>query len=163
MKKYISFHSSSEDSDCSDSLSDLNDFVMEEAYENISLLSRVSVEEHLCSLIRSQSNVVPLAENYSRCNAKHSEKELTSHVANVDVEMERNQKTDSPLDSLCCEREMHSDGPGLGSTNIKQAENVLSTSQRSAENNSNALALNQVNEILTFPFLLHLFRGNSIF
>nr|XP_025624799.1 uncharacterized protein LOC112716944 isoform X1 [Arachis hypogaea] len=142
------FQSSSEDSDCSDSLSDLNDFVMEEAYEDIGLLSSVSVEEHLCSSIRSQSNAVPLAENYSRCNAKHSEKELTSHVANVDMEMERHQKTDSPLDSLCCEREMHSDGPGLGSTTLKQVENGLPTSQRSAENNSNALALNQVNETI---------------
>ncbi|MED6198652.1 hypothetical protein PIB30_068506 [Stylosanthes scabra] len=133
------FHSSSEDSNSGDSLSDLNDFVMEEAYEDIGLLSGVSVEEHLCNSIGSQPNGVSIAKNYS-------EKEITSHVANVDVEMEMHKKTDSPLDSLCCEREMHSDGPGLGSTTLRHVENSLPTSQPSVQNNSNALAQNQVNE-----------------
>ncbi|MED6169339.1 hypothetical protein PIB30_020471 [Stylosanthes scabra] len=140
------FHSSSEDSDSGDSLSDLNDFVMEDAYEDIGLLSGVSVEESLCNSIGSQPNGVPIAKNYSRCNAKNSEKELTSHVANVDVEMEMHKKTDLPLDSLCCEREMHSDGPGLGTTTLKHVENSLPTSQPSVQNSSNALAQNQLNE-----------------
>ena len=149
------FHSFSDDSDCSDSLSDLNDFVMEDAYEDIGLLSGVSIEKHHCNSVISQTKGVPSAENYSKCDKKHSDKELTTQLANfgkseekqfeVNVQMEMQRKTDSPHESLCCEREMHSDAPSLGSNTPKHFENGLLISHHSTQTNSNALAGNQVN------------------
>ncbi|KAK7260696.1 hypothetical protein RIF29_26955 [Crotalaria pallida] len=136
------FHSSSEESACSDSLSDLDDFLMEDAYEDIGLSLGVSIVEQFYNSAISQAKGVSNAENYSGCNKKHSDK---SKQKQLEVEVEMLQKPDLPLDSLCCEREMHSDDCGLGSNTPKHFENDLPISNQFIENNSNVLAINQTN------------------
>lgn len=155
------FHSSSEESDCSDSLFDLNDFLMQDVYEDIGLSFGDSIEEHLSNSAISQAKGVSNAENYSGCNKKHSDRELTSRLANFDeksaqkqlkVNVEMLQKPDSPLDSLCCETDMHSDDCGLGSSTPKHFENGLS--HQFIQNNSNVLAPSQVNQLVHKAFSL---------
>lgn len=150
------FNSLSEEFDCSDSLSDLNDLLMEDAYEDIGLNIGVSFEENLCNSAKFHAKGASSAENYNGCNNKHSDTKLMSQLANFDdkseqkqseinVEMEVQQNTDSPLDSLCCAREMHSADHGLGANTPKHFASDLPISRQSIENNTNVLALNQVN------------------
>ncbi|XP_019447465.1 PREDICTED: uncharacterized protein LOC109350671 isoform X2 [Lupinus angustifolius] len=145
------FHSSSEESDCSDSLSDLNDFLMEDDYQDIGLPLGVSTEENIRNSAISQAIGVSYAENYSGCIKKQSDRELTSQHADFDkckqkqleVEMEMQQTQDPSLDSLRCEWEMHPDGGGSGSDTPRHFENDLTTSHQLIQNDSNILALNQ--------------------
>ncbi|KAJ1432601.1 BRCT domain, partial [Sesbania bispinosa] len=80
--------------------------------------------------------------------------ELTFQLANFDdkseqkqlevnMEMEMQQKTDSPIDSLCCKREMRYDDPGLGANTPEHYANDLPISHQYIETNANVLALNQ--------------------
>ncbi|KAF1858737.1 hypothetical protein Lal_00044770 [Lupinus albus] len=145
------FHSSSEESDHSDSLSDLNDFLMEDAYQDIGLPLGVSTEENIRNSAISQAIGVSGAENYSGRNKKQSDRELTSQHADFDkckqkqleVEMEMQQRQDPSLDSLCCEWEMHPDVGDSGSDTPRHFENDLTTSHQFIQNDSNVLALNQ--------------------
>lgn len=112
------FHFSSEESDCSDSLSDLNDFLMEDAYEDIGLSIGASFDENICNSAIFHKGVSG-AENYNGCNnIKHSDREFTSQLANFDdnskqkqlevsMEMQIQQNPDLPLDPVCSSK--HSD------------------------------------------------------
>lgn len=150
------FQYSDEESDNTDSLSDLNDFIMEDAYEDIGLPIGFSIENNLCNSTIFQAKGVSSAEKGGKCNNKHSNGELTSHVAKFDdkskqkqlevnVETERQKNTDSPLHSLHCEKKMHSDDPGLGENTLKLFSNSLPTSHQCIENSIDVLAPNQVN------------------
>ncbi|XP_054816742.1 uncharacterized protein LOC129316374 isoform X2 [Prosopis cineraria] len=116
------FHSSNEDSDWSDTLSDLNDFNMEDAYEDVGLPSGSFLEEHH-SLAMTQVKDISDAANYHDCDNKLGEH--ISQLVNLDdnsakkhlevnAEMELQQNETSPVHSICCERDKHSDNPGLG-------------------------------------------------
>jgi hypothetical protein len=153
--------SSSVESDCSDSLSDLNDFLMEDAYEDIGLPVGVSFEENLCNSPAFHAKGVSGDENYNGGSNIHNERELTSQLSKFDgkyaqkklevnVEMEVQQSPDSPPHSLCGDRVTHSDDPGLGANTPKHFVNDLPTSHQYKENNTNDLALNKVS------YLLHL-------
>ncbi|CAL0333003.1 unnamed protein product [Lupinus luteus] len=145
------FHSSSEESDYSDSLSDLNDFLMEDAYQDIGLPLGVSTEENIRNSAISQAIGVSCAENYSGRIKKRSDRELTSQHADFDkckqkqleIEMEMQKRQDPSLDSLHCEWEMHPDGASSGSDTPRHFENDLITSHQFVQNDSNILALNQ--------------------
>ena len=126
------FQSSNEESDYSDSLSDLNDFIMEDAYEDIGLPNGVSVENNLFSSTVFEAKGVSNVEKGSGCNNKNSNDEHTSQLHNfenkskqkqleVNVEKEMQQNTVSPRHSLHCEKEMHSDDPDWGESTLKQA------------------------------------------
>ena len=154
------FLSSSMESDCSDSLSDLNDFLMEDAYADIGLPVSVSFEENLSNSNVFHAKGVSGDENYNGGNNKHNDRELTSQLAKFDdkseqkkfevnVEAEVQRIPDSPPHSLCGERVMHSDDPDLGANTPKHFVNDL-TSNQYKENNTNDLALNKVS------YLLHL-------
>ncbi|XP_027342886.1 uncharacterized protein LOC113855442 [Abrus precatorius] len=148
------FQSSNEESDCSDSLSDLNDFIMEDAYEDIGLLIGVPFEENIFNSAIFQAKGVFNAENGSGCNSKHGGNEFASQLAkfddkskhkqfeiNVDIEMQKN--TDSPLHSLHCEKENHSDDPGLVANILKFSDNSLPISHQYIENSTDNLPPNQ--------------------
>ncbi|KAK2439981.1 hypothetical protein QL285_011444 [Trifolium repens] len=146
--------SSSVESDCSDSLSDLNDFLMEDAYEDIGLPVGVSFEENLCNSPAFHAKGVSGDENYNGGSNIHNERELTSQLSKFDgkyaqkklevnVEMEVQQSPDSPPHSLCGDRVTHSDDPGLGANTPKHFVNDLPTSHQYKENNTNDLALNK--------------------
>lgn len=134
-----SFHSSNEESDWSDSLSDLNDFTMADAYEDVGLPSGVSNEEPPCSSAMSQAKDISGADKFSGCDNKLSNRELIPQPVNLDgnsakkhlevnVEMERQPKEDPPVQSLFC-----SNDPGLGHF-----------SHQFVQNTSNICALSQV-------------------
>ncbi|KAL9321703.1 hypothetical protein ACSQ67_009756 [Phaseolus vulgaris] len=127
------FQSSNEESDYCDSLSDLNDFIMEDAYEDIGLPIDVPVENILCSSTIFEAKGVSNVEKDSGCNDKNSDIEHTSQFHNFDdkskqkqldvnAEKEMPQNTYSPHHSLRCE-EMHSDDPALGENTLKPFEN----------------------------------------
>ncbi|KAK7271509.1 hypothetical protein RJT34_27471 [Clitoria ternatea] len=148
------FHSSGEESDCSDSLSDLNDFIMEDAFEDIGLPIGVPFEDNLCNSATIQVKGVPHAENGSQHNKKHSDNELISQFVNMNdkskqkqlefnMEMEMQQNTDLPLHSLYYEMEMQSDDPCLGAHTPKNVENHFPISDQFIENSANILAPNQ--------------------
>ncbi|XP_057458592.1 uncharacterized protein LOC130749280 [Lotus japonicus] len=166
------FHSSCEESDCSDSLSDLNDSFMEDAYKDIGLSIGVSFEENLCSPAIFQAKGVSSAENYDGRNHKHSDRGLTSQLANFDdksqpnqlevhVELEMQQNTDSSLDSVHGESEMHSNDPGLGANTPQDFANALLMPHQYIENNTNVLALNQA-LALTMDDLTSIKQQNSV-
>jgi len=148
------FQSSNEESNYSDSLSDLDDFIMEDTYEDIGLPIDVPVENNLCSSTIFQVKGVSGAENDSRCNNKHSDGELTSQLANFDdkskqkqleANVEREVQQDSPRYSLHCEKEMHSDDPGLGENTLKHFDDNLRISHQCIKYSTDVLAPNQVN------------------
>ncbi|GAU28230.1 hypothetical protein TSUD_118370 [Trifolium subterraneum] len=128
--------SSSVESDCSDSLYDLNDFLMEDAYEDIGLSVGVSFEENVCNSATFHAKGVSGDESYNGGINKHNERELTSQLTKFDdnseqkklevnVEMEVQQNPDSLPHSLCGERVMHSSYPGLGANTPKHFTNGL--------------------------------------
>ncbi|KAG4387044.1 hypothetical protein AAZX31_11G151300 [Glycine max] len=146
------FQSSNEESNYSDSLSDLDDFIMEDTYEDIGLPIDVPVENNLCSSTIFQVKGVSGAENDSRCNNKHSDGELTSQLANFDdkskqkqleANVEREVQQDSPRYSLHCEKEMHSDDPGLGENTLKHFDDNLRISHQCIKYSTDVLAPNQ--------------------
>ncbi|KAE9586518.1 putative BRCT domain-containing protein [Lupinus albus] len=165
------FHSSSEESDHSDSLSDLNDFLMEDAYQDIGLPLGVSTEENIRNSAISQAIGVSGAENYSGRNKKQSDRELTSQHADFDkckqkqleVEMEMQQRQDPSLDSLCCEWEMHPDVGDSGSDTPRHFENDLTTSHQFIQNDSNVLALNQNKFTCHWSWSKFLFKPAFVF
>ncbi|CAL5201390.1 unnamed protein product [Lathyrus oleraceus] len=127
------FLSSSVESDCSDSLSDLNDFLMEDAYEDIGLSIGVSFEENLSNSATSHGKGVSGDENYNEGNGKHEDIVLTSKLAKFDykseqkkfqvnMEMEVQQNTDSPPHSFCAETVMDSDDPDLGAETVMDSD-----------------------------------------
>ncbi|CAJ1958789.1 unnamed protein product [Sphenostylis stenocarpa] len=155
------FQSSKEESDYSDSLSDLNDFIMEDAYEDIGLPIGVPVENNLCSSTIFQAKGMSNVEKGSGGNKEHSDDERTSQLDNFDdkskkkqlevtVEREMQQNTDSPHHSLLCEKEMHSDDPGLGENALKHSDNRLPISHQ-CKGNSIKLP-NSVNSLLVENF-----------
>jgi len=155
------FLSSSMESDYSDSLSDLNDFLMEDAYEDIGLPIGVPFEENHSNANVFNAKGVSGDESYNGDNNKHNDRELTCQLSKFDdkseqkkcevnVETEAQQIPDSPPNSFCGERVMHSDDPDLGANAPKHFVNDLPTSHRYKENNTNDLALNKVS------YLLHL-------
>ncbi|XP_028783638.1 uncharacterized protein LOC114739730 [Neltuma alba] len=116
------FVSSNEESDWSDSLSDLNDVNMEDAYEDVGLSSGIFPEEHQSSAT-SQVKDISDAEKYHGCVYKIREHisqfvnfddNLAKKSLEVDAEIDMQPKDDPPVQSLCCERDKHSDNPGLG-------------------------------------------------
>ncbi|KAG4994379.1 hypothetical protein JHK84_031338 [Glycine max] len=153
------FQSSNEESNYSDSLSDLDDFIMEDTYEDIGLPIDVPVENNLCSSTIFQVKGVSGAENDSRCNNKHSDGELTSQLANFDdkskqkqleANVEREVQQDSPRYSLHCEKEMHSDDPGLGENTLKHFDDNLRISHQCIKYSTDVLAPNQFTSITGF-------------
>nr|KYP59070.1 hypothetical protein KK1_014498 [Cajanus cajan] len=148
------FQFSNEESDYSDSLSDLNDIIMEDAYEDIGLSIGVPIENNLCNSTIFQAKGVSNVEKGSGCNNKQSDDELTYQLAifddkskqkqlEVNVEREMQQNTDSPRHSLHCEKEMHSDDPGLGENTLNPFDNSLPISHQCIENSTDVLARNQ--------------------
>ncbi|XP_045823009.1 uncharacterized protein LOC123915806 isoform X2 [Trifolium pratense] len=148
------FLSSSVESDCSDSLSDLNDFLMEDAYEDIGLSVGVFFEENVCKSAEFHAKGVSGDESYNGGSNKHDEREIPSQLTKFDdkseqkklevnVETEVQQNTDSPPHSLCGERVMHSDDPGLGANTPKHFVNDYPTAHQYKEKNTNDLALNK--------------------
>ncbi|KAK4285312.1 hypothetical protein QN277_002025 [Acacia crassicarpa] len=116
------FLSSNEESDWSDSLSDLNDVNMEDAYEDVGLPSGIFLEEHQSSAMAQVKDISDAGKYHGCVN------ELREHISQfvnlddnsakkpleVNAEIELQQKEDSPVHSLCCERDKHSDDLGLG-------------------------------------------------
>ncbi|AES68674.2 hypothetical protein MTR_3g013490 [Medicago truncatula] len=150
------FFSSSMESDCSDSLSDLNDFLMEDAYADIGLPVGVSCGENLSNSNVFHAKGVSGDENYNEGNNKHNDRELTSQLAKFDdkseqkkcevnVEAEAQRIPDSPPHSLCGERVMHSDHPDLAAnTPIHFVNDLLTSNQFKEKNNTNDLPLSKV-------------------
>ncbi|PNX72007.1 hypothetical protein L195_g027895 [Trifolium pratense] len=85
------FLSSSVESDCSDSLSDLNDFLMEDAYEDLGLSVGVSFEENVCNSAEFHAKGVSGDgdECYNGGSNKHDEREITSQLTKFDDKSEQ--------------------------------------------------------------------------
>jgi len=165
------FQSSNEESDYCDSLSDLNDFIMEDAYEDIGLPIDVPVENILCSSTIFEAKGVSNVEKDSGCNDKNSDIEHTSQFHNFDdkskqkqldvnAEKEMPQNTYSPHHSLRCE-EMHSDDPALGENTLKPFENSPPIFNQC--NSTDVLAPNQVKYLLFLSLSIHLSTKHSKF
>ncbi|KAK7401383.1 hypothetical protein VNO78_12813 [Psophocarpus tetragonolobus] len=148
------FQYSNEESDYSDSLSDLNDFIMEDAYEDIGLPIGFSVKNNVYSSTIFQAKGESNAEKGSGFNNKHSADELTSQLGNFDdkskqkqlevnMEREMQKNIDLPPHSLNCEKEMHSDDHGLGENILKPFDSSLPISHQCIENSIDVLIPNQ--------------------
>ncbi|CAI8595958.1 unnamed protein product [Vicia faba] len=149
------FLSSSIESDCSDSLSDLNDFIMEDAYEDIGLSIGVSFEENLSNSATFHEKGVSGDENYNEGNDIHDDIVLTSKLAKFDykseqkklqvnMEMEVQQNPDSPPHSFCAETVMDSDDDSdLGANTPKRFVNDLPTPHQYKDDKTNDLSLNK--------------------
>ncbi|XP_004514094.1 uncharacterized protein [Cicer arietinum] len=142
------FLSSSVESDCSDSLSDLNDFLMEDAYEDIGLPIGFYFEGHLSNSAIFHAKCVSRDESYIGGNNKHNDKELISQLAkfgekfeqkklDVDAKMEVQQNLESPPHYLCGERVTCD----LGADTPKLFVNDLPTTHQYKESITNDLAL----------------------
>ncbi|KAI4323588.1 hypothetical protein L6164_023182 [Bauhinia variegata] len=149
------FHSSNEESDWSDSLSNLNDFAMADAYGDVGLGNGVFSEKNHCSSALLQEKDI-VAENHYGFENEVSGTALRSHFVNfnenyakeelgVNKEVEMQLKPDSPLESLRHEKQMDSYDPSLGSNSPILSENGLPIVHQTIENNSNSniLAINQ--------------------
>ncbi|XP_058721575.1 uncharacterized protein LOC131593247 isoform X2 [Vicia villosa] len=149
------FLSSSVESDCSDSLSDLNDFLMEDAYEDIGLSIGVSFEENLSNSATFHGKGVSGDKNYNKGNDKHGDVVLTSKLdkfdynseqkkLQVNMEMGVQQNPDSSPHSFCAETVMDSDDdPDLGANTPKNFVNDLPTSHQYEDDKTDDLSLNK--------------------
>ncbi|XP_047148511.1 uncharacterized protein LOC124820789 isoform X3 [Vigna umbellata] len=155
------FQSSNEESDYSDSLSDLNDFIMEDAYEDIGLPIGVPVENTLCSSTIFETKGVSDVQEGRGSSNKNSDGMHASQLHNFDdkskqkqlevnVEKEMQQNADSPHHSLSCEKETHFYDPGLGENTLKHFDNSPPISHQCIGNSTDVVAPNQTVGLTVF-------------
>ncbi|KOM43164.1 hypothetical protein LR48_Vigan05g076800 [Vigna angularis] len=155
------FQSSNEESDYSDSLSDLNDFIMEDAYEDIGLPIGVPIENTLCSSTIFETKGVSDVQEGRGSNNKNSDGMHASQLHNFDdkskqkqlevnVEKEMQQNADSPHHSLRCEKETHFDDPGLGENTLKHFDNSPPIFHQCIGNSTDVVAPNQTVGLTVF-------------
>ncbi|KAJ7949399.1 BRCT domain-containing protein [Quillaja saponaria] len=107
-----------ENCEWSDSLSDLNDFSMADAYEDVGLSYSVSNEQHDCGLVISQGMHIPVSENHYGCDNQYNCSKLKIQNANfhdnttlkqLQVNMDVQLMEYSTLEPLSCKRQKLSD------------------------------------------------------
>ena len=151
-----------EETDTCDSLSDLDDFAMADAFEDVGL-SCSGPDQRVCDSSMSHIKETPLSENHYRddnglnCTKLRSQQETFDDISKRkhledNGEMDMRLTKDLPLESLDCERRKTLPiDPAVVLKTYKLARSVDSMLHQSVRENSDGLSMTQVKTFSPLP------------